>query len=62
MAARPCYAGAVAGRLLLALGFTIYILIGIAYEARDLIGHYGETYIEYRRKIGMVVPGLGLRA
>jgi protein-S-isoprenylcysteine O-methyltransferase Ste14 len=50
------------GHLLLALGFTIYIVIGIAFEERDLVGHFGETYVEYRRKVGMVIPGVGRRA
>ena len=49
------------GHLLLAGGFTVYILIGIAYEERDLMAHFGETYGEYRRKVGMVVPGIGRR-
>jgi methanethiol S-methyltransferase len=49
------------GHLLLAAGFSAYIFIGIAYEERDLIGHYGETYAEYRRKVGMVFPGIGRR-
>ena len=49
------------GHLLLAVGFTIYILIGIAYEERDLVGHYGETYVEYRTRVGMVIPWVGRR-
>ena len=47
--------------LLLAAGFTVYILIGIAYEERDLMAHFGETYGEYRRKVGTLVPGIGRR-
>ena len=47
------------GHLLLAAGFTVYILIGIAYEERDLIGHFGETYSDYRKRVGMVFPGVG---
>lgn len=49
------------GHLLLAVGFTVYILIGIAYEERDLVGHYGETYVEYRARVGMVIPWVGRR-
>ena len=49
------------GHLLLAVGFTVYIFIGIAYEERDLIGHYGEVYGDYRKRVGMVVPGIGRR-
>jgi methanethiol S-methyltransferase len=50
------------GHLLLAAGFSIYIFVGIAYEERDLIGHYGETYTDYRKRVGMVFPGIGRRA
>ena len=47
--------------LLLAIGFTIYILIGIHYEEKDLVSYFGEAYVEYRRKVGMVIPGIGKR-
>ncbi len=48
--------------LILALGFSIYILIGIHYEEKDLVGTFGDTYVEYRRKVGMVIPWIGRRA
>jgi protein-S-isoprenylcysteine O-methyltransferase Ste14 len=44
---------------LLAFGLSIYIFVGIAYEERDLMGHFGQTYADYRRRVGMVVPGIG---
>ena len=47
------------GHLLFSIGMTIYILIGIRYEERDLKAHLGEVYIEYTRRVGMVVPGIG---
>jgi protein-S-isoprenylcysteine O-methyltransferase Ste14 len=50
------------GHLLLAVGFTAYILVGIAYEERDLIGHYGQTYTDYRKRVGMVFPWVGRKA
>ena len=49
------------GHLLLATGFSIYIFVGIAYEERDLLAHFGETYALYRRRTGAVVPGIGRR-
>jgi len=49
------------GHLLLAIGFSAYIFIGIAYEERDLIGHYGDVYGDYRKRVGMVIPGIGRR-
>jgi len=45
--------------LLLAIGFTIYLLIGIRYEERDLIENFGARYVEYRRTVGMIIPGIG---
>ena len=48
--------------LLLALGFSAYIFVGIAHEERDLIAHYGETYADYRKRVGSVFPWVGRRA
>ncbi|MXO58307.1 isoprenylcysteine carboxylmethyltransferase family protein [Altererythrobacter salegens] len=48
--------------LLLATGFTVYIFIGIAHEERDLVAYFGETYLDYRKKVGSVIPGIGKKA
>lgn len=48
--------------LLLAIGFSVYILVGITYEERDLVGAFGDEYTDYRKRVGMVVPGMGRRA
>jgi protein-S-isoprenylcysteine O-methyltransferase Ste14 len=48
-----------AGHLLFAVGMTIYLLIGIRYEERDLVGQFGDAYVEYRAKVGMIIPGVG---
>ena len=50
------------GHALLAAGMTVYVLIAIRYEERDLVDYYGETYIDYRKRVGMLVPGVGKRA
>lgn len=50
------------GHLLLAVGFSIYIFIGIAHEERDLVAHFGDEYSVYRTRVGSVIPGLGRRA
>ena len=49
------------GHLLLAAGMTVYVLIAIRYEERDLVAHYGPAYEEYRGQVGMLVPGIGRR-
>jgi protein-S-isoprenylcysteine O-methyltransferase Ste14 len=45
-----------AGRLLFALGLSVYILIGIAFEERDLVRQFGERYRRYREQVGMLIP------
>jgi methanethiol S-methyltransferase len=49
------------GHLVLAAGMTVYIVVAIGYEERDLISLFGEQYSDYRRRVGMLVPGLGRR-
>jgi methanethiol S-methyltransferase len=50
------------GHLLLAGGMTVYILIAIRYEERDLIGMFGEDYVAYRGRAGMLTPRFRKRA
>ncbi len=47
------------GHLLFAAGMTIYILIAIQYEERDLAKFHGKAYEDYRAKVAMLVPGTG---
>lgn len=49
------------GHLLLAVGMSIYMLIAISYEEKDLIGFFGREYEEYRSRVGMLIPGIGRR-
>ncbi|HLU09240.1 MAG TPA: isoprenylcysteine carboxylmethyltransferase family protein [Oceanobacillus sp.] len=44
------------GHLLFAVVTTVYILIAIQLEERDLVGYYGDKYREYRRKTPMLIP------
>lgn len=64
--AHPLYAGfflafwatphMTAGHLLLALGFSIYMLTAIRYEEHDLTGVFGDDYRRYRSGVGMLIP------
>ncbi|MEM8963297.1 MAG: isoprenylcysteine carboxylmethyltransferase family protein [Acidobacteriota bacterium] len=45
-------------RLLLALGLSVYIRIGVIFEERDLVRTFGLTYRAYQRTVPMLVPGL----
>lgn len=44
------------GHLLLAMGMTIYTLIGVKFEERDLCALYGNEYKQYMRTVGMLFP------
>ena len=49
------------GHALLSAGITVYILIAIRYEERDLVGLFGEDYEAYRGRAGMLAPKLTRR-
>lgn len=50
------------GHLLLAAGMSVYILIALHYEERDLVGMFGADYESYRGRVGMLLPRLRSRA
>jgi protein-S-isoprenylcysteine O-methyltransferase Ste14 len=51
-----------AGHLLLAAGFSVYILVALWFEERDLVGLFGADYENYRSRVGMLIPRFRSRA
>jgi protein-S-isoprenylcysteine O-methyltransferase Ste14 len=35
---------------------SVYILVALQYEERDLVGVFGADYENYRSRVGMLVP------
>ena len=44
------------GHLIFAVATTVYILIGIHLEEKDLVDIHGDTYREYKNKVSMLIP------
>lgn len=44
------------GHLIFAAGMTVYMLVAIRYEERDLVNLFGQDYEAYRGKVGMLLP------
>jgi protein-S-isoprenylcysteine O-methyltransferase Ste14 len=50
------------GHLVLAGGMSLYMLIAIEFEERDLVGFFGPQYEEYRARVGKLTPRLRRRS
>ena len=44
------------GHLVFTLGMSLYIVIGVFLEERDLLALYGSTYEKYRSRVARFVP------
>lgn len=49
------------GHLLFAAGMSAFMLVAIRFEERDLIATFGDVYLLYRRRTGMLLPRLHRR-
>jgi protein-S-isoprenylcysteine O-methyltransferase Ste14 len=45
-----------ATQIVLSIGFTVYIFVGLWFEEKDLVAHIGEPYRQYRQEAGMFLP------
>ena len=50
------------GHLVLAAGFTVYVLFGIQFEEKDLAAALGPAYRQYQQEVPMLIPGLKPRS
>lgn len=46
-------------QIILSIGFTVYIFVGLWFEERDLIKEHGADYEAYRNVTGKVLPKIG---
>lgn len=44
------------GHVVFALAMSLYVVIGIQFEERDLIALFGERYADYSKRVGMLFP------
>ncbi len=47
--------------LLFAIGLTVYVLVAIQFEERNLEEYHGDAYASYRRQVPMLIPALPRR-
>jgi methanethiol S-methyltransferase len=51
-----------AGHALFAATLTLYMVLATFVEERDLVGHFGETYRDYQRRVPRFLPRIATRS
>jgi protein-S-isoprenylcysteine O-methyltransferase Ste14 len=46
------------GHLLFAAVMTVYMVVAVQFEERDLVAHFGKQYSDYQRRVPMFIPSL----
>lgn len=46
-------------QLILSVGFTLYIFVGLWFEERDLVAEHGDDYLQYQNEVGKLFPKIG---
>jgi protein-S-isoprenylcysteine O-methyltransferase Ste14 len=49
------------GHLLFAVGFSLYVVVGVFFEERSLRAHWGARYDDYCARVGSIVPRMPRR-
>ena len=43
-------------QFIMSIGLTFYIVVGLYFEEKSLISHFGDTYLDYKKRVPGVIP------
>lgn len=43
-------------QFILSIGLTFYVVVGLHFEEKSLIAHFGDTYLNYKKRVPGVIP------